>query len=55
MCGASIEQLKERGDWASETVYSYLKTPLGARIVNDLKVVAALCAKGLSVGLGGDA
>ena len=54
MCGASIEELKARGDWASETMYSYLKMPLGAHIVNDMNVVAALCAKGPSVGLGGD-
>ena len=44
MCGATVEELKARGDWASETVYVYLKTPLAVRILDDMRVAAALCA-----------
>lgn len=44
MCGASIEELRARGDWASETIFDYLKTPLQVRIVNDMKVATALAA-----------
>ena len=42
MCGASIEEIKVRGDWASETVYAYLKTPLQVRIINDIRVSSTL-------------
>ena len=41
MAGATIEEIKMRGDWASETVYSYLRTPLHTRILN---VVASLAS-----------
>ena len=44
MFGASIEEIKTRGDWASETVYKYLKTPLQARILSDFRVAASLSA-----------
>ena len=53
MCGASVEELKIRGDWVSDTVYEYLKTPLGARIVSDIKVAATLGDYPTDVGLGG--
>ena len=46
MAGATIEEIKFRGDWASETVYRYLKTPLQQRILNDLSVAATLSAVG---------
>ena len=42
ICGASIEEIKTWGDWTTETVYDYLKTPLQARIVNDLCVAFSL-------------
>ena len=42
MCGATIEEIKMRGDWASETVYAYLRTPLAVRIINDMRVAASL-------------
>jgi len=42
MCGASIEELRSRGDWVSETVFSYLKTPLPSRILDDMRVAASL-------------
>lgn len=42
ICGATIEEIKVRGDWASETVYAYLKTPLQVRIMNDLRVSSSL-------------
>ena len=53
MCGASVEELKIRGEWSSDTVYEYLKTPLGARIVSDIKVASTLANYPLDVGLGG--
>ena len=31
MCGPSIEELKLRSDWTSETVYEYLKTLPGSQ------------------------
>ena len=42
MCGASIEEIKVREDWATDTVYAYLKTPLQVRILNDLPVASSL-------------
>ena len=44
--GTTIEEIKARGDWASKTVYSYLKTPLQTRILNDLRVATSLAAAG---------
>ena len=41
-CGATIEELKVRGDWVSDTVLQYLQTPLQVRIMNDLRVATAL-------------
>ena len=42
MCGATIEEIKCRGDWASETVYAYLSTPIQTRILNDIRVASVL-------------
>lgn len=42
MCGASLEELKTRGDWSSDTVFAYLKTPLTVRIMNDMRVANTL-------------
>ena len=53
MCGASVEELKIRGDWSSDTVYEYLKTPLGAQIVSDIKVASTLANYAMDIGLGG--
>ena len=44
MCGATIEELKVRGDWASDTIFTYLKTPLTARIMNDMRVATSLAS-----------
>lgn len=44
MCGATIEEIKCRGDWASETVYAYLNTPMQTRILNDIRVASSLAA-----------
>ena len=44
MAGATIEEIKTREDWPLETVYSYLKTPLQTRILNNLRVAASLAA-----------
>ena len=47
MAGATIEEIKSRGDWASDVhVYAYLRTPLLSRIVNEFKVAASLAAVG---------
>ena len=46
MSGVTIEEIKSRGDWASETVYQYLKTPFQVRVINDLRAVAVLVAVG---------
>ena len=43
MCRATVEELKTRGDWSSDTVYIYLKTPLETSILNDMRVAASLC------------
>lgn len=40
--GASIEEIKSRGDWKSDCVYQYLRTPMDIRIVNDMKVASML-------------
>ena len=42
MCGASLEEIKTTGDWASDVVFTYLKTPLTVRIINYLQVAAKL-------------
>ena len=44
MCGATIEELKVRGDWASDTIFTYLKTPLTIRIMNDMRVANSLAS-----------
>lgn len=42
LCGATLEELRTRGDWSSDTVFLYLKTPLSVRIMNDIRVATAL-------------
>lgn len=42
MTGASLEELRARGDWSTDTVFTYLKTPLTLRILNDIRVATAL-------------
>ena len=42
MCGASLEELRTRGDWASDTIFAYLKTPLTVRVMNDMRVANSL-------------
>ena len=46
MSGAIIEEIKSKGDWASETVYQYLKTPFQVRVINELRAAATLAAVG---------
>ena len=55
MCRATIEELKVRRDWVSETVYSYIKTPLAVRSVNDMRVAATLSVQCGDAELGRDA
>ena len=42
MVGASVSEIKERGDWSSDCVYEYLKTPLVTRVQDDMRVSAML-------------
>lgn len=44
LCGATIEELRTRGDWATDTVFTYLKTPLTIRIMDDMRVATRLAA-----------
>lgn len=41
-CGATLEEIKHRGDWVSDAVFTYLKTPLTIRIINDMRVATSL-------------
>ena len=41
MSGASLQVIKERGDWSSDAVYLYLQTSLTERLTSDLRV--SLC------------
>ena len=38
MAGASIAEIKRRGDWTSDCVYKYLTAPLKVRIKDDMRV-----------------
>ncbi len=42
MCGASLEELRVRGDWSSEAIFAYLQTPLTMRIASDIRVSSLL-------------
>ena len=42
MQGASLEELKTRGDWSSDMVFKYISSPLSDRILADLKVATPL-------------
>ena len=42
LIGASIQEIKQRGDWKSDAVFEYLKAPLSARIADDMKVADLL-------------
>ena len=44
MIGVPVEDIKVRGDWSSDCVRQYLKTPLDVRIQQDV-LVAAIIAK----------
>ena len=37
MCGASIDEIKERGDWKSNAVYQYLKLSIAERLDMDMR------------------
>lgn len=52
MCGATMEELRTRGDWKSDTVFTYLKTPLSERIINDMRVASALSSTTPNEGTG---
>lgn len=40
--GASIEEIRRRGDWKSDSVYKYIKLPLSDRIISDMRVAKVL-------------
>lgn len=42
MCGATILEIKERGDWRSDAVFEYLKSSLTERLALDLRVAMML-------------
>lgn len=52
MCGATLEELRTRGDWSSDTIFAYLKTPITHRIVHDMRVASSLDSYESSLGLG---
>ena len=41
---AMLEELKALGDWSSDTVFAYLRTPLTMHILNDMRVPSVLSA-----------
>ena len=42
LCGATLEEIRVRGDWTSNAVFLYLQTPLSVRILNDMRVATIL-------------
>ena len=42
LCGASVEVIKERGDWKSDAVYLYLRSSLAERLTTDMRVALIL-------------
>ena len=38
LCGASISEIKDRGDWSSDAVYAYIRTPLVNRLARDKRI-----------------
>lgn len=42
LCGASIDEIKERGDWRSECVRQYLKASVVERLTFDMRVAVLL-------------
>ena len=42
MCGATLAEIKERGDWRSDAVFEYLKYSVEERLALDLRVAALL-------------
>ena len=47
LCGATILEIKERGDWRSDAVFEYLKASLPERLALDLRVSAILANENL--------
>lgn len=44
MCGASLEELRVRGDWSSDSIFAYLRTPISMRIISDIRVATLLAS-----------
>ena len=42
ICGATIEEIKVRGDCVREVVNAYLKTPVQVQIMKDLRFATSL-------------
>ena len=42
LCGASLEEIKERGDWKSDCVRQYLKASIVERLTMDMRVAVLL-------------
>ena len=45
LCGASILEIKERGDWKSDAVFDYLKASLKERLARDMRVAMILSVR----------
>ena len=52
-CGASILEIKERGDWKSESVFDYLQFPIEQRLGAGIRVSTLLAIGYIYSGLGG--
>ena len=40
--GATLEELRVCGEWASDTIFAYMQTTLSVRIMNDMRVSTIL-------------
>ena len=45
LCGATILEIKERGDWKSDAVFEYLKASLQERMSRDIRVATMLALR----------
>ena len=45
MCGTSILEIKERGDWKSDAVFENLKASVQERLSRDIRVATVLSSR----------
>ena len=53
MSGASLEEIRTRGDWSSDAIFSYLKTPFVERVLHDIQFASLLSNMEVPAGLEG--